>query len=67
MKKIAISELRLGMYVSKLGGSWLKHPFWKGSFLLRDPKDLAAILASGIQEVWISPDKGLLSQSKPLK
>lgn len=65
MKKIAISELRLGMYVSKLGGSWLKHPFWKGSFLLRDPKDLAAILASGIQEVDLARQGAVGARANP--
>lgn len=55
---IPISELRTGMYVRRLGGSWLDHPFLRGSFLLTDPADILAIVEAGIQEVWIDPEKG---------
>ena len=34
LKKITSSELMLGMYVERLGRSWLENPFWKRSFLL---------------------------------
>jgi putative nucleotidyltransferase with HDIG domain len=51
--RVPIGELRLGMYVHKLGGSWFKHPFLRGSFLLTDPQDLAAIKDCGIDAVWI--------------
>ena len=53
--RVPIGELRLGMYVHKLGGSWFKHPFLRGSFLLTDPADLAAIKDCGIDEVWVDP------------
>lgn len=32
MKRIDASQLRVGMFVMKLGGSWLKHPFWRAQF-----------------------------------
>ena len=48
------------MFVSRLGGSWLDHPFLRGSFLLNDPADILAIIEAGIQEVWIDPEKGAL-------
>lgn len=40
-------------------GSWMEHPFWRTAFVLTDPKDVKAILASSIQEVWIDCSKGL--------
>lgn len=57
--QIPVSRLRVGMYLHKLGGSWLDHPFLRNSFLLEDPKDLQRILASGIQSVWIDTSRGL--------
>ncbi|MCU9949444.1 HD-GYP domain-containing protein [Pseudomonas sp. PDM13] len=59
LKKIAVSDLRLGMYVQELCGSWMDHPFWKSSFLLKSEKDLARILDSAVTEVWIDASKGL--------
>ncbi len=35
-KKINISELKLGMYIDELCGSWMDHPFWKTSFKLEE-------------------------------
>lgn len=57
-KKIKVSDLRIGMHLEKLDGSWLKHPFWKTSFILNNPKDLKAIKDSGITHVWIDTNKG---------
>lgn len=58
-KRIPVEQLRLGMYVHELCGSWMDHPFWHNAFLLDDPKDLQAILATGIKEAWIDTSKGL--------
>jgi putative nucleotidyltransferase with HDIG domain len=58
--RVPVGELRLGMYVHKLGGSWFKHPFLRGSFLLTDAQDLGAIKACGIDSVWIDA-----SQQRP--
>jgi putative nucleotidyltransferase with HDIG domain len=57
-RQIDISDLKVGMYITKLGGSWTKHPFWRSSFLLTDPNDLALIKQAGIKEVWIDETKG---------
>ena len=37
----------------------MDHPFWRARFLLKDPKDLARIQVTAIQEIWIDTDKGL--------
>lgn len=51
------------MYLEKLGGSWIKHPFLRNSFVLKSMEDIAKIQASGITEVWIDPEKGLAPES----
>lgn len=56
--RISVVELQTGMFIQKLGGSWLKHPFLRGSFLLTNPDDIRAIRDAGIQEVWIDCAKG---------
>lgn len=58
-KKISVSQLRLGMFLDELCGSWLDHPFWKSAFLLTDPKQLKQIQDSKVKEVWIDIRKGL--------
>ncbi len=57
-RRIASTELRLGMYIQKLGGSWMKHPFLRSSFLLTNPDDIKSILEAGIEDVWIDEEKG---------
>lgn len=57
--RIHVQQLRLGMYIHELCGSWMDHPFWRGAFLLDKPHDLQTILATGIKEVWIDDAKGL--------
>ena len=59
LKRIHIQHLTLGMYLHEFCGSWMDHPFWRAKFLLKDPKDLARIQATAIQEIWIDTDKGL--------
>ena len=63
LKRIAVSELRIGMYVDELCGSWMEHPFWRSRFALRNADDVQRIVASGIREVWIDTEKGLDSAS----
>jgi putative nucleotidyltransferase with HDIG domain len=36
----------------------MEHPFWRGAFLLDDPKDLETILSTGLKEVWIDTSRG---------
>ncbi len=58
LKRIRADQLILGMYVKEFCGSWMEHPFWRSSFVLTDTKDIEAIFASSIQQVWIDCDKG---------
>jgi hypothetical protein len=65
VKRIPVSELRLGMYIHKLAGSWFRHPFWRGSFLLTEPQDLSAIRECGVGEVWVDLAKSQVDPESP--
>ena len=58
LKRIAVKEVELGMFIHKLDGSWFDHPFWKSRFLLEDPENLRDLRASGIAAVLIDTSKG---------
>jgi HD-GYP domain-containing protein (c-di-GMP phosphodiesterase class II) len=59
LKKINVDQLRLGMFLHELCGSWMDHPFWNTRFLLDNPKDIGRIRDCGIKEVWIDTGKGI--------
>jgi HD-GYP domain-containing protein (c-di-GMP phosphodiesterase class II) len=59
LKKVQVSQLRLGVFLHALEGNWLDHPFWKTRFVLKDPADLQRLLDSPVRECWIDPERGL--------
>ena len=59
LKCIAVSDVRVGMFIHEFCGAWMDHPFWKSKFLLKPEKDLQRIQASSIGELWIDVSKGL--------
>lgn len=59
LKKIRVQDLRLGMYIQEICGSWMEHPFWKKTFELTSEGDLRTLKTCGIREVWIDTGKGL--------
>ncbi|MBX3630137.1 MAG: HD-GYP domain-containing protein [Nitrosomonas sp.] len=59
IKKIAISEVRLGMYIHKISENWMQHPFWKSTFLLSEQADLEKLKHCNLEELWIDTSKGL--------
>jgi HD-GYP domain-containing protein (c-di-GMP phosphodiesterase class II) len=59
MLRVRTEDLRLGMYIQSLDGSWFDHPFWKSKFLLAEADDLRALQSSGVESVWIDKDKSL--------
>ena len=65
LKKIPTRELKPGMYLHGMEGSWLDHPFWRNQFVLDDPADIRRILESGIAEVWIDTARGLDVSAAP--
>ncbi|HEX4739185.1 MAG TPA: HD-GYP domain-containing protein [Allosphingosinicella sp.] len=57
--RVRKEDLRLGMYIQSLDGSWFDHPFWKTKFLLSEQDDLRALQSSEVEAVWIDEDKSL--------
>ena len=57
-KKIQVGQLRVGMFIDEVVGSWLDNPFWKSAVMLTDAKQLAQLKSSPVQEVWIDVSKG---------
>ncbi|WP_141288556.1 DUF3391 domain-containing protein, partial [Ideonella azotifigens] len=43
LKKILVSQVRLGMHIHALEGAWIDHPFWKTKFVIKDHNDLAKL------------------------
>jgi len=59
LKRVPVEQLRLGMHLHGLCGAWMDHPFWRSSFTLTDPADLARLRDSAIDEVLIDVSQGL--------
>jgi len=59
MLRIKTEDLRLGMFIQSLEGSWFDHSFWKSKFLLDQPDDLRALQNSGVDSVWIDEARSL--------
>ncbi|MDR0996596.1 MAG: HD-GYP domain-containing protein [Zoogloeaceae bacterium] len=59
LKRIDISQLKVGMFIREFCGSWLDHPFWRTHFLLNTQDDLLRIRQSAVREVWIDTGRGL--------
>ena len=59
LKKIAVSQLRLGMHLHALDGAWLDHPFWKSKFVLHDSAEVRKVQESSVRECWINTALGL--------
>ena len=58
LKKISVDQLRLGMHLHELCGSWMEHPFWRTNFVIQSAKEIRQIQESGIREAWIDVGKG---------
>lgn len=59
LKKIAVSQVRLGMHLHSLEGPWISHPFWKTRFVIRSEQELQRLHESPVQECWIDDQLGL--------
>ncbi|MBK1641484.1 phosphodiesterase [Chromatium okenii] len=58
IKKIAIEQLKIGMYVHDLNCDWLDHGFIRNQFLLKKETDLLRIREIGICDLYIDTAKG---------
>lgn len=59
LKRIPVSQVRLGMHVHKLDGAWLDHPFWRARFRLDSDAELKMLRSSGVGHCWIDTHLGL--------
>lgn len=59
LKRISTRQLRQGMFVQELGGSWIDHPFWRKSMALRTDDDVRRITDSAVQDCVIDTERGL--------
>jgi putative nucleotidyltransferase with HDIG domain len=50
LQTVDVADLRPGMYVHKLLGPWMQHPFWRTSFLL-DAERVTELQDSGVEQV----------------
>lgn len=58
-KQIAIEQLRIGMYVTRLDRPWTKTPFWRHKMRIESSEHIEALRACGVQFVEIDTEKGL--------
>lgn len=58
-KRITPDQLRLGMYIQEIPGSWMNHPFWRGSFKLEKREDLEILQYGNIEKIVICTTKGV--------
>ncbi|MBG6081823.1 HD-GYP domain-containing protein (c-di-GMP phosphodiesterase class II) [Rubrivivax gelatinosus] len=59
LKEIAVADLRVGMFVHKICGSWIDHPFWRTRFALREAEDVAKLRSSGVERLVIDLERGV--------
>ena len=58
-RRIALTELKVGMYVVGIDRPWLHTPFLRNKFKVRDRDDIASLRRSGVAEVTIDTEQGL--------
>jgi len=58
LKKVPVNQLTVGVFVHGFDESWLKHPFWRSKFLIKDSSTLREVQQSGIPNCWIDISKG---------
>jgi HD-GYP domain-containing protein (c-di-GMP phosphodiesterase class II) len=63
LKPVSTRQLRIGMHVHEVCGSWLDHPFWRGAFKIENARQLQQLMA--VQRVVIDTDKGLDVEASP--
>jgi len=58
LKKIAIEQVRKGMFVDSVEGAWMKHSLWKTKFLIADEETLQRVRSCGAVECRIDVSQG---------
>jgi HD-GYP domain-containing protein (c-di-GMP phosphodiesterase class II) len=58
LKRIKPTQVRLGMYIEAVEGSWAGQLFWRSRFLLSRPYDLEMLTAGSVDAIVINTDEG---------
>ncbi len=64
--RIPLRQLRVGMYVAGIDGSWFRTPFLKHRFLVKSEEQIERLRRSNIDAVDIDPSKGFDVASFPI-
>lgn len=59
IKKIKVSDLKIGMFLHKLDSTWLSTPFMFAGFKITSQKEIKKIIDYDIKNVFIDTSKGL--------
>ncbi len=59
IKRIHVSDLRVGMFIHDLNCDWMSHPFLRNRFHVENDADIAKIIDAGIHEVYIDTSRGM--------
>lgn len=65
LKKVATSQLRVGMFIHDLDCGWMEHPFLRNRFALASDDEIRKIVTAGIRTVTIDCARGLDVQDAP--
>lgn len=59
LRKVAVDQLRPGMYIHDLQTRWFDHPFWRTRFLIENDRTIERLREGAITEVIIDTQCGL--------
>ncbi len=59
LRRIKRDQVKSGMFIHAIEGSWFSHPFMKAGFLLSDATDVDALRSSRADAVVIDTERGL--------
>ena len=59
IKKIAVADLQVGMYIHDLNLGWLDHNFLRNQFAVKSEATVRKVRSLGVHELYIDTDRGL--------
>lgn len=59
LKKVDVSQLRVGMYIHDMSCDWMTHPFVRNRFLICSEDEIRKIAQAGIHDLVIDSARGL--------
>jgi putative nucleotidyltransferase with HDIG domain len=65
IKKIHVSQLKVGMFVHDFNCHWMDHPFMRNKIVLSSDADIHKVAEAGIHELYIDTGRGLDAADAP--